>query len=72
MHNHEPGKTCLNHEESFPRVDRGGLVIMGGPMNIYQYDRCPWHKRENAFIATAIAKNKIILGIFLGAAYYRR
>jgi GMP synthase-like glutamine amidotransferase len=43
------------------------LVVMGGPMNIYEEDRYPWLIREKAFIADAIAHGKLVLGICLGA-----
>jgi GMP synthase-like glutamine amidotransferase len=43
------------------------LVVMGGPMNIYEEDRYPWLTREKAFIADAISRKKIVLGICLGA-----
>ena len=58
-------------------LDRGGmlpplaevdlLVIMGGPMNIYQHRDHPWLVAEKAFIAAAIAAGKPVLGICLGA-----
>lgn len=43
------------------------LVIMGGPMNIYQEDRHPFLASEKRFIAEAVAKGKGVLGICLGA-----
>lgn len=43
------------------------LVVMGGPMNIYENERYPWLKREKAFIADAIAHGKLVLGVCLGA-----
>ncbi len=43
------------------------LVVMGGPMNIYEEDRYPWLAREKAFIADAIAHGKLVLGVCLGA-----
>ncbi len=43
------------------------LVVMGGPMNIYEEDRYPWLTREKAFIADAISQRKLVLGICLGA-----
>ena len=30
------------------------LIIMGGPMNVYQYRNHPWLKREKAFIERAV------------------
>ena len=43
------------------------LVVMGGPMNIYEEDRYPWLTQEKAFIAEAISQKKLVLGICLGA-----
>jgi GMP synthase-like glutamine amidotransferase len=43
------------------------LIVMGGPMNIYQYRDFPWLVAEKAFLRTAIAARKPILGICLGA-----
>lgn len=43
------------------------LIVLGGPMNIYQDDRYPWLRREKTFIKAAIAAGKVVLGICLGA-----
>jgi GMP synthase-like glutamine amidotransferase len=43
------------------------LVILGGPMNIYEEKTYPWLVREKEFIAKAIAAKKTVLGICLGA-----
>ena len=43
------------------------LVGMGGEMNIYQYRDWPWLKPESAFIKTALAQGKQVIGICLGA-----
>lgn len=43
------------------------LVVMGGPMNIYQESRYPWLSAEKELIASVIAANKLVLGICLGA-----
>lgn len=42
------------------------LVIMGGPMNIYQYHRHPWLPGEKRFIKDCISRGKTVLGICLG------
>ena len=49
------------------QTDFDWLVIMGGPMNIYEEERYPWLIREKEFIKEAISNNKIILGLCLGA-----
>ncbi len=42
------------------------LVIMGGPMNIYEEEKYPWLAAEKEFIKEAIHGNKVILGLCLG------
>jgi GMP synthase-like glutamine amidotransferase len=43
------------------------LIIMGGPIGIYDYEENPWLRDEKAFIKQAIEAGKPILGICLGA-----
>ena len=43
------------------------LLIMGGPMNIYEYGKYPWLQSEKSFIKTCILQGKKVLGICLGA-----
>ncbi len=43
------------------------LLIMGGPMNIYEYEKFPWLKAEKSLLKTCIAQGKKILGICLGS-----
>jgi len=43
------------------------LVIMGGPMNIYEHRRHPWLIEEKGFISEAIRLKKKIIGVCLGA-----
>lgn len=48
-------------------MDFDMLVVMGGPMNIYEEDKYPWLAKEKRYIDKAIAANKAVLGICLGA-----
>lgn len=53
-----------------PEPDLGAielLVIMGGPMNIYQHRDFPWLAAEKRFIGAAVAAGIPVLGICLGA-----
>ena len=62
--------TCTNLYEvhTFPDLTEiDWLIIMGGPMNIYEEERYPWLKEEKAFIQTAVQADKLILGLCLGA-----
>jgi GMP synthase-like glutamine amidotransferase len=43
------------------------LVIMGGPMNVYEHDGYPWLTGEKDFIRSCISRGKDVLGICLGA-----
>lgn len=53
------------HSPDFDTIDL--LVIMGGPMNIYEEEEYPWLNMEKQWIKQAIALKKPILGICLGA-----
>ncbi len=60
--------TRLFNNEFLPDVDAfDWLVVMGGPMGIYDYDAHPWLVAEKQFIKQAIDADKTILGICLGA-----
>lgn len=43
------------------------LIVMGGPMNIYEHDAHPWLPAEKTFIRDAISAGKTVLGICLGS-----
>ncbi|MET3876564.1 gamma-glutamyl-gamma-aminobutyrate hydrolase family protein [Chitinophaga sp. OAE865] len=43
------------------------LIIMGGPMGVYEQDHHPWMTTEIALIREAISQNKKVLGICLGS-----
>lgn len=50
-----------------PVADFDALIVMGGPMNIYEYEAHPWLRTEKALIRAAIAQGRRVLGICLGA-----
>ena len=51
-----------------PKLDNlTHIVILGGPMNVYEEDRYPFLRIEDFFIKEAIQRGKSILGICLGA-----
>ena len=59
--------TQLYKNDSFPKQqDFDWLVIMGGPMNIYDEENYPWLAEEKAFIQEAITSGKVIIGLCLG------
>lgn len=43
------------------------IVILGGPMNVYEEDRYPFLREEDLFIKEAIQRGRPVLGICLGA-----
>ena len=60
--------TKLYSDESLPMRDEfDWLVIMGGPMNIYEEHIYRWLGQEKRFIEQAISDGKLVLGICLGA-----
>lgn len=65
---HQLSSTHLYSNQVLPLVnDIDWLIIMGGPMGIYDEENHPWLKAEKKFIKDAIHSGKIVLGICLGA-----
>jgi GMP synthase-like glutamine amidotransferase len=51
-----------------PKLDDfSTIIILGGPMNVYEEDRYPFLREEDLFIKEAIQRGKAVLGICLGA-----
>lgn len=50
-----------------PAADFNWLVVMGGPMNIYEHRFHPWLREEKLLIDKAIRAGKTVLGVCLGA-----
>ncbi|MFW8601452.1 type 1 glutamine amidotransferase [Desulfobacterota bacterium M19] len=68
QHGSAISKTRLFNNEPLPNPgDINWLIVMGGPMNIYEEDKFPWLKREKDFIARVIKRGGRVLGICLGA-----
>lgn len=62
------GRTRLYENEPYPSLSNFDvLIIMGGPMGVYDEQDYPWLKTEKAFIRKAIHNKKIVVGICLGA-----
>ena len=60
--------TQLYNDEALPEVsDFDWLVVMGGPMNIYEEEQYPWLKVEKVLIKAAIAAGKVVIGLCLGS-----
>jgi GMP synthase-like glutamine amidotransferase len=43
------------------------LIVMGGPMSVYDEATYPWLKQEKEFIHQAISQGKTVIGICLGS-----
>ena len=60
--------THLYLNQNFPELNRVDLlVVLGGPMGVYDEDDYPFLREEKKFLEKALASDKIILGICLGA-----
>lgn len=65
---HTLSSTHLYDDQTLPPIDDiDWLIVMGGPMGIYDVDAHPWLSKEKQFIKEAIDSGKIVLGICLGA-----
>ena len=60
--------TRLFNNDPLPDVqDFEGLIVMGGPMGIYDYTEYPWLRDEKNLIRESVENGKKVLGICLGA-----
>jgi GMP synthase-like glutamine amidotransferase len=65
---HVTSTTHLYVGEALPSLANfDWLVVMGGPMNVYEEDKYPWLAMEKSFIREAIDNDKVMLGVCLGA-----
>lgn len=65
---HQLTATLLYENTHFPdQSEFDMLVIMGGPMGVYDEESFPWLVQEKAFIQETIRHRKRVLGICLGA-----
>ena len=47
--------------------DTDMLVVLGGPMGVYEEDKFEWMKAEKSFIKDVVLTGKIVLGICFGS-----
>ncbi|HKL22205.1 MAG TPA: gamma-glutamyl-gamma-aminobutyrate hydrolase family protein [Tichowtungia sp.] len=65
---HNVSCTRLWAGDEFPDIGNvDGLIVMGGPMGIFDLDEYPWLSAEKTLIKEIIERNKPVLGICLGA-----
>ena len=56
-----------NEDRELPAPESfDALLVMGGPMNIYETEAYPWLIAEKALIVAAIQANRYVIGICLG------
>jgi len=64
----QTSSTHLYRDEPLPDInDFDWLLIMGGPMGVYEEDKYPWLAAEKNIIRKAIDSGKTVIGICLGA-----
>ena len=65
---HELHIESVDQNKSLPALTTFDvLLIMGGPMNVYQDAQYPWLETEKNYIRAAIDSGKYVIGICLGA-----
>lgn len=64
---HQLSHTKFYENEALPNLeDIDWLIIMGGPMGVYDESEYPWLASELRFIKKAIEAGKIVIGFCLG------
>ncbi len=65
---HHIRSTRLYRQDPWPAIEEiDWLIVMGGPMNIYEDGKYPWLVEEKQFIKESIREGKTVIGICLGA-----
>jgi|YelNatPaOPRAMG01_1025707.scaffolds.fasta_scaffold10362_5 GMP synthase (glutamine-hydrolysing) len=65
---HSVSYTKFYKDSELPKLDEfNWLIVLGGPMGVYDEKKFPWLSKEKTFIKQAIENDKIVLGICLGA-----
>jgi GMP synthase (glutamine-hydrolysing) len=66
--NHTIEGVMLYKNEALPSSDSFDLlVVMGGPMGVFDTEKFPWLENEKKFLKASIESGKAVLGICLGA-----
>ena len=65
---HHIQSTQLYAGQALPEISEvDWLIVMGGPMGIYDENQYPWLVAEKQFIRACIDAGKLVLGVCLGA-----
>lgn len=67
---HALSYTRFYEEESLPELDSFEmLIVMGGPMSVYEEEKYPWLRDQKRLIKQAVEAGKVVLGICLGSQF---
>lgn len=70
---HQITFTHIYKKEVLPEIENiDFLLIMGGPMSVYEEEKYPWITKELNYIKDCIQTGKAVLGICLGAQFIAR
>ncbi len=60
---------ATHHGEPVPAemADKAGLIVMGGPMGVYEYSKYPFLRDEMRLLEAALKQGKPVLGVCLGS-----
>ncbi|MHC1699450.1 MAG: type 1 glutamine amidotransferase [Humidesulfovibrio sp.] len=65
---HSLSHTDLWNDEALPELGSfDWLLVLGGPMGVYDDDRHPWLAGEKRFLRASVDAGKLVLGVCLGA-----
>lgn len=68
VNGHDQSFTRFYEEDNLPAMtDIDWLIVMGGPMGVYDTATYPWLEAEKAFIRLCIDAGKTVIGICLGS-----
>lgn len=68
LRRHTLTRTRLYEADIFPPHKRfDALIVLGGPMNVYDYERHSWLLHEKTFILDTLKSGAPVLGVCLGA-----
>jgi GMP synthase (glutamine-hydrolysing) len=68
LRDHQLSSTHLYIGQSLPSIDEfDWLIVMGGPMGVYDEIKYPWLNEVKSLIQKSINSDKVVLGICLGA-----
>jgi len=66
--NHQVTFTQVYETTDFPPIENiDWLIMMGGPMSVYEESEYKWLVNEKAYVREAIGADKIVIGICLGS-----